>query len=188
MPEPVVERVDEAPAESAELTDSMSIAYLVLLEQLSATERAVFLLHDVFGYRFDEIAPIVDRSEAGCRQIAVRARRRLDPDRPRFERDVRRRSQVAALPEPIDGRDRVVHLLRAFANQNKRLKLRFEPTRINGQPGAVVRDLDGLVVTVLALDIASGVVQTVRSIVNPDKIGHLGAVSPLTRRVSRSGA
>jgi RNA polymerase sigma-70 factor, ECF subfamily len=188
MPEPVVERVDEAPAESAELSDSMSIAYLVLLEQLSATERAVFLLHDVFGYRFDEIAPIVDRSEAGCRQIAVRARRRLDPDRPRFERDVRRRSQVAALPEPIDGRDRVVHLLRAFANQNKRLNLRFEPARINGQPGAVVRDLDGLVVTVLALDIASGVVQTVRSIVNPDKIGHLGAVSPLTRRVSRSGA
>jgi RNA polymerase sigma-70 factor, ECF subfamily len=222
MPEPVVERVDEAPAESAELSDSMSIAYLVLLEQLSATERAVFLLHDVFGYRFDEIAPIVDRSEAGCRQIAVRARRRLDLDHPRFERDARRRSQVAeqflvafregdidallrllsedvvfvgdgggkaaALPEPIHGRDRVVHLLRAFANQNQRLNLRFEPARINGQPGAVVRDLDGLVVTVLALDIARGVVQTVRSIVNPDKIGHLGAVSPLTRRASRSGA
>jgi RNA polymerase sigma-70 factor, ECF subfamily len=222
MPEPVVERVDEAPAESAELSDSMSIAYLVLLEQLSATERAVFLLHDVFGYRFDEIAPIVDRSEAGCRQIAVRARRRLDLDHPRFERDARRRSQVAeqflvafregdidallrllsedvvfvgdgggkaaALPEPIHGRDRVVHLLRAFANQNQRLNLRFEPARINGQPGAVVRDLDGLVVTVLALDIARGVVQIVRSIVNPDKIGHLGAVSPLTRRASRSGA
>ena len=216
MPEPVVERWDEAPAESAELSDSLSIAYLVLLDQLSATERAVLLLHDVFGYQFDEIGAIVDRSEAGCRQIAVRARRRLDADRPRLDRDPRRRSEVAqefltafregdidallhlvsedavfvgdgggkaaALPEPIYGRDRVVHLLRAFANQNRRLNLRFEPAWINGQPGAVVRDLDGLVVTVLALDIVRGAVQTVRSIVNPDKIGHLGAVSPLTRR------
>lgn len=219
MPEPVVERLDEAPAESAELSDSLSIAYLVLLDQLSATERAVFLLHDVFGYSFEEVGAIVDRSEAGCRQIAVRARRRLDPERPRFDRDALRRTQVAeqflaafregdidallqlvsedavfvgdgggkaaALPEPIYGRDRVVHLLRAFANQNKRLNLRFEPARVNGQPGAVVRDLDGLVVTVLGLDISGGVVQTVRSIVNPDKIAHLGAVSPLTRRSGR---
>jgi RNA polymerase sigma-70 factor (ECF subfamily) len=219
MPEPVVERLDEAPAESAELSDSLSIAYLVLLDQLSATERAVFLLHDVFGYSFEEVGAIVDRSEAGCRQIAVRARRRLDSERPRFDRDALRRTQVAeqfltafregdvdallhlvsedavfvgdgggkatALPEPIYGRDRVVHLLRAFANQNKRLNLRFEPARVNGQPGAVVRDLDGLVVTVLGLDISGGVVQTVRSIVNPDKIAHLGAVSPLTRRAGR---
>jgi RNA polymerase sigma-70 factor (ECF subfamily) len=219
MPEPVVERLDEAPAESAELSDSLSIAYLVLLDQLSATERAVFLLHDVFGYSFEEVGAIVDRSEAGCRQIAVRARRRLDSERPRFDRDALRRTRVAeqfltafregdvdallhlvsedavfvgdgggkatALPEPIYGRDRVVHLLRAFANQNKRLNLRFEPARVNGQPGAVVRDLDGLVVTVLGLDISGGVVQTVRSIVNPDKIAHLGAVSPLTRRAGR---
>jgi len=219
MPEPLVERLDEVPAESAELSESMSIAYLVLLDQLSATERAVLLLHDVFGYGFDEIAPIVDRSEVGCRQSAVRARRRLDPERPQFEHDARRRSQVAeqfltafrdgdidallhlvsedavfvgdgggkaaALPEPIYGRDRVVHLLRAFANQNRRLNLLFEPALVNAQPGAVVRDLDGLVVTVLALDISGGQVQTVRSIVNPDKIGHLGAVSPLTWRPGR---
>jgi RNA polymerase sigma-70 factor (ECF subfamily) len=216
MPEPVVERLDEAPADSAELSDSLSIAYLVLLDQLSATERAVLLLHDVFGYRFDEIAPMVDRSAAGARQIAVRARRRLEPDRPRLDGDPRRRLQVAeqfldafrdgdidallqlvaqdavfvgdgggkapALPEPIRGRDRVVHLVRAFANQNRRLNLRFEPVLVNGQPGAVVRDLDDLVVTVLAFDIVDGLVQTIRSIVNPDKIGHLGAVSPLTRR------
>jgi RNA polymerase sigma-70 factor, ECF subfamily len=216
MPEPVVERLDEAPADSAELSDSLSIAYLVLLDQLSATERAVLLLHDVFGYRFDEIAPMVDRSAAGCRQIAVRARRRIEPDRPRLDSDLRRRFQVAeqfldafrdgdidallqlvaqdavfvgdgggkapALPEPIRGRDRVVHLVRAFANQNRRLNLRFQPALVNGQPGAVVRDLDDLVVTVLAFDIVDGLVQTIRSIVNPDKIGHLGAVSPLTRR------
>jgi RNA polymerase sigma-70 factor, ECF subfamily len=216
MPEPVVERLDEAPAESAELTDSLSIAFLVLLEQLSPTERAVFLLHDVFGYRFDEIAAAVDRSEAGCRQIAVRARRRLEPERPRFDVDPRERARIAqqflsafrdgdidelltlvsedavfvgdgggraaALPQPIHGRDRVAHLLRAFANQNQRLHLSFEPALVNAQPGAVVRDPDGLVVTVLALDIAGGAIQTIRSIVNPDKIAHLGEVSPLTRR------
>ena len=222
MPEPVVERLDEAPADSAELSDSLSIAYLVLLDRLSATERAVLLLHDVFGYRFDEIAPMVDRSAAGCRQIAVRARRRLEPDRPRLDSDPRRRLHVAeqfldafregdidallqlvaedavfvgdgggkapALPEPIRGRDRVVHLVRAFANQNRRLNLRFQPALVNGQPGAVVRDLDDLVVTVLAFDIVDGFVQTIRSIVNPDKIGHLGAVSPVTRRREGSEA
>ncbi|MGZ4165759.1 MAG: RNA polymerase sigma-70 factor [Solirubrobacteraceae bacterium] len=216
MPEPVVERLDEAPAESAELSDSLSIAFLVLLEQLSPTERAVFLLHDVFGYRFDEIAAAVGRSEAGCRQIAVRARRRLEPERPRFEVDPHERARIAqqfltafrdgdieellalvsddavfvgdgggkaaALPEPIHGGDRVAHLLRAFANQNQRLHLTFEPALVNAQPGAVVRDPDGLVVTVLALDIAGGAIQTIRSIVNPEKIAHLGAVSPLTRR------
>ena len=221
MPEPLVERIDEAPADSAELADSLSLAYLVLLDRLSATERAVFLLHDVFGYRFEEIAPIVDRSEAGCRQIAVRARQRLEPDLPRFDSDPRRRIEVAeqflnafrdgdidalmhlvaqdavfvgdgggkaaALPEPIHGRDRVVHLVRAFANQNRRLNLRFEPALVNAQPGAVVRDLDGLVVTVLGFDIVDGAVHTIRSIVNPDKIGHLGAVSPLTRRREGSG-
>jgi RNA polymerase sigma-70 factor (ECF subfamily) len=221
MPEPIVERLDEAPVESAELADSLSIAYLILLDQLSGTERAVVLLRDVFGYRFDEIAAIVDRSEAGCRQIAVRARRRLERDRPRFDPDPRRRVQIAeaflaafrdgdidallhlvaqdavfvgdgggkaaALPEPILGRDRVVHLLGAFAHQNRRLNLRFEPALVNAQPGAVVRDLDGLVVTVIALDISAGAVQTIRSIVNPDKIGHLGAVSPLTRRRDTSG-
>src|ERR1700733_11501649 len=94
-PERVVERLDEAPADSAEQSESLSIAYLVLLDQLSGTERAVLLLHDVFGYRFDEIAPMVDRSAAGCRQIAVRARRRLEPDRPRLDSDPRRRLQVA---------------------------------------------------------------------------------------------
>jgi RNA polymerase sigma-70 factor (ECF subfamily) len=216
MPEPVVQRLDEAPAESTALSESLSIVYLVALEQLSPTERAVILLLDVFGHGLDEIAAIVDRSDGGCRQIAVQARRRLEPDRLRLDRDPHRRVKIAdqfltafcdgdidallrlvsedavfvgdgggkaaALPEPIHGRDRVVHLVRAYANQNRRLNLRFEPALVNGQPGAVVRDLDGLVVTILGFDIADGLVQTIRSIVNPDKIGHLGAVSPLTRR------
>jgi RNA polymerase sigma-70 factor (ECF subfamily) len=79
----------------------------------------------------------------------------------------------------------VAHLLRAFANQNQRLHLSFEPALVNAQPGAIVRDPDGLLVTVLALDIAGGAISTIRSIVNPEKIAHLGAVSPLTRRSAR---
>jgi hypothetical protein len=59
------------PGVRAEVTDTLSMAFLVLLETLSPVERAVFLLRDVFGYDFDEIAPIVDKSEQNCRQILV---------------------------------------------------------------------------------------------------------------------
>jgi hypothetical protein len=57
----------------------------LLLERLSPVERAVFLLHDVFAYHYDEIAPIVDKSPANCRQVALRARGHVESDKPRFE-------------------------------------------------------------------------------------------------------
>lgn len=84
LPEPVVgagprdpdeDRGD--PARAAELADSLTFAFLVLLDELDPLERAVVLLHDVFGYPFGEVARVVDRSEAGTRQLASRARRRL---------------------------------------------------------------------------------------------------------------
>ncbi|HXH96217.1 MAG TPA: sigma-70 family RNA polymerase sigma factor [Gaiellaceae bacterium] len=65
-------------ARHLEKADSLSMAFLLLLERLSPVERAVFLLHDVFDYGYDEVAEIVGRTEANCRQLAVRARRRLD--------------------------------------------------------------------------------------------------------------
>ena len=67
------------------MSDSLSMAFLVLLESLSPAERAVFLLREVFGYGYDEIAEAVGKSEAACRQIFARARRRIDEGRPRFE-------------------------------------------------------------------------------------------------------
>jgi RNA polymerase sigma-70 factor (TIGR02957 family) len=73
------------PAELAETSDSLSMAFLVLLESLSPPERAVFLLREVFGYGYPEIAEITGKTEAACRQIFVRARRRIDEGRPRFE-------------------------------------------------------------------------------------------------------
>src|ERR1700685_364007 len=73
------------PAERAEMSDSLSMAFLVLLESLSPPERAVFLLREVFGYGYQEVAEAVGKTEPACRQIFARARRRIDEGRPRFE-------------------------------------------------------------------------------------------------------
>jgi RNA polymerase sigma-70 factor, ECF subfamily len=95
LPEPLVGDLEPDVAERTELRESVSMAFLVVLERLSPVERAVFLLHDVFGYGFDEIARIVERSPENCRQIAVRARRRVDDARPRFEPSVQERDRLA---------------------------------------------------------------------------------------------
>lgn len=101
LPEPVLvadapEAVDDLAGEHAVLVESLSSAFLVLLESLNPVERAVFLLHDVFDYDFAEIASIVGKSEANCRQIARRAREAINARRPRYE------------PSPAK-RDRLLH-------------------------------------------------------------------------------
>src|SRR5829696_4479437 len=85
LPEPLVSDSSDDPARHAEMTDSLSLAFLVLLESLSPEQRAVFLLHDVFDYGYSEIAEIVGMSEANARQLAARARRQLQEQRPRFD-------------------------------------------------------------------------------------------------------
>ncbi len=82
--------------EHAELAESLSMAFLVVLERLSPVERAVFLLHDVFGYGYEEVAPIVGTSEVNCRQLAARARRHVADGRPRFDAPPARREELAA--------------------------------------------------------------------------------------------
>jgi RNA polymerase sigma-70 factor (ECF subfamily) len=77
------------------MADSLSLAFLVVLERLSPEQRAVFLLRDVFDYDFDVIAGIVGKSEAACRQLAVRARRHVEQDRPRFETSRQAREELA---------------------------------------------------------------------------------------------
>jgi RNA polymerase sigma-70 factor, ECF subfamily len=96
FPEPLLTDPYEDPARSAELADSVSMAALLLLERLSPLERAVFVLREVFGFGFPEVASAVGRSEAACRQLAVRARRHMDAGRPRFEPDRRERETLAA--------------------------------------------------------------------------------------------
>ncbi|CAN5919634.1 RNA polymerase sigma-70 factor [soil metagenome] len=95
LPEPLATD-DLDPAEMAASADSLSLAFLVVLEQLSPLERAVFLLHDVFGYRHDEVAAMLDRSPPAVRQAAARARGHLADRRPRYERDAARREQAAS--------------------------------------------------------------------------------------------
>jgi RNA polymerase sigma-70 factor (ECF subfamily) len=202
-------------ADPAELADSLSMAFLVLLEALNPVERAVFLLHDVFGYDYPEIAGMIDKTEANCRQLAARARRRVR-DRPRFEaarvdQDRLARSFLAAcqgqdidglvtmlaedaafygdggakgtgIPQPVFGRMRVATLVAAIVGAGVRRGVSFEFVRVNGQPGARCLDPDGLLINILCFDIVGGVVQTVRSVVNPDKLEHLGELSPIGRR------
>src|SRR5499426_2134505 len=78
LPEPVVVPAGgPGPAEHAELADSLSLAFLVLLEALSPVERAVFLLREVFGYGYPDVARIIGKTEVNCRQIFARARQRI---------------------------------------------------------------------------------------------------------------
>jgi RNA polymerase sigma-70 factor (ECF subfamily) len=87
LPEPILTADSVSPSDQAELSDSLSIAFLTVLERLSPRERAVFLLRDVFSYEYDEIAKIVELSEANCRQIFHRAKQRLEERRKRFPTD-----------------------------------------------------------------------------------------------------
>jgi RNA polymerase sigma-70 factor (TIGR02957 family) len=209
LPEPILN--DEAgPAEQAELSDSLSMAFLVLLESLNPAERAVFLLREVFGYDYAEIAQATGKSQPNCRQIFARAKRQVEERRPRFEASraeadelVRRfrdaaTGDVAALNdllapdvvfvgdsggrgeaalEPLYGRDQVLVFLAQVAERSLRNGAMLEMAQINGQPGLVVRDAARDLVGVLAFDVLDGEIQAIRSVVNPDKLRHLGPVS-----------
>lgn len=95
FPEPLLNDPYQDPERSAELADSVSMAVLLLLERLTPLERAVFVLREVFGFAFPDIALAVGRSEAACRQVAVRARRHVTAGRPRFEANRRERDKLA---------------------------------------------------------------------------------------------
>jgi RNA polymerase sigma-70 factor (ECF subfamily) len=217
LPEPLL--TEDDPAARAEEADSLSMAFLLLLERLSPVERAVFLLHDVFGYGYDEVAPIVDKSEANCRQLALRARRHIESERPRFDASRKKRDELASrflaavtdgdldslvellaadvvvygdgggkAPQwaaPIVGAERVARLFAGIGRQMSELGIRVEPRRVNGQPGAIFLDPEGRLINVWSLDIVDGVVQAVRSVINPDKLQHLGPVADVRALLRR---
>ena len=125
LPEPLLTSPDADPAALADMSDSLSLSFLVLLETLSPVERAVFLLRQVFDYGYDEIAEIVQRSEANCRQLFVRAQRRLDEGKPRFKVDREQREALAsrfieAAIEPGPRRRR--GLIRGHARRSRHLR------------------------------------------------------------------
>ncbi|WP_053202719.1 RNA polymerase sigma-70 factor [Jiangella muralis] len=211
LPEPLATDPYEDPARSAELADSVSMAALLLLERLSPLERAVFVLRDVFGFGFPEIAAAVDRSESACRQLAVRARRHMDDGRPRFAADQQERDELAArffdavrdgdvdrlrellaadvqmvgdgggkapaLAKGVFGADNVARLVASIIPLLETVGATLRPRTLNGQPGAVVEDRDGALIGTMTLDVLDGRIQAIRSVVNPDKLGHLGPLS-----------
>ena len=214
LPEPLVgDAGSEDPALITERAESLSMSFLLLLERLSPVERAVFLLHDVFDYGFDEIGTIVGRTPATCRQHAVRARRHIEQNRPRFDASPAERDELVnqffaaanggdvdgliemlaedvilygdgggKVPQwagPIAGADRVARMFTGGANVMRGVGLAYEPAIVNGQAGAILRGPQGSVVGVLSIEVSGGRVQTIRSIVNPDKIGHIGHVRDL---------
>ena len=95
LPEPLLTDPETDVARDVETADSLSMAFLVLLESLTPVERAVFLLREVFDYGYDEIARVVGKSEDNCRQIAVRARQQVEAKKPRFEASRKRREELA---------------------------------------------------------------------------------------------
>jgi RNA polymerase sigma-70 factor (TIGR02957 family) len=222
LPEPLVTSTEEDPARHAETADSLSMAFLVLLESLSPEQRAVFLLHDVFDYPYDEVARIVGKSEANARQLAARARRHVDERRPRFEASREQRERLAdrffaaveqgevealetmlaedvvlqgdgggkapALARALYGAGRVARTLANWARQAERVGgVTLRRIEVNGQPGATLADAEGKLIAVMALDIDGDRVQGVRSVVNPDKLRHLGPVADV-RALLRGGS
>jgi RNA polymerase sigma-70 factor (TIGR02957 family) len=211
LPEPLVTSDEDDPARHAELADSLSVAFLVLLESLSPEQRAVFLLRDVFDYPYDEIARIVDKTEANTRQLAARARRRVEEGRPRFEASDEQREELAnrffaatqegdlegleallaedvvlhgdgggkapAIARPLFGRRRVARAVANWGRLLPRFGVTLRRVEVNGQPGATLLDPEGRLVAVMALDVAEGRVQGLSSVVNPDKLSHLGPVA-----------
>lgn len=94
LPEPLLAGSD--PADTVELRESLTLAFLVVLETLSPLERAVFVLHDVFAFPYGEVAAILERSEPSCRQLGSRARRHVRERRPRYAPPGPRRDELVA--------------------------------------------------------------------------------------------
>src|ERR671916_560327 len=213
LPEPLLASADDDPARAAEMADSLSLAFLVLLESLSPEQRAAFLLREVFDEPYDRIADIVGTSEQNARQLAARARRHVEERRPRFEVSREQREELAtrffaaaqegdleglhellahdvvlrgdgggkapALAHAVHGRTRVARTLVAGLRALSRSGITSRREEMNGQPGALFFDREGRLISVMSLDIAEGQIQGVSSIVNPDKLRHLGPLADL---------
>ena len=213
LPEPLVE---DAELRRVEDEETISLAFLVLLERLTPQERAVLVLREAFDYDFAQIAEIIGRSEVNARQILSRARRRVDAERPRFEPDAERRFALAerflqaardgemealvgmladdavltgdggeraiSIGRPLVGPAAIAHALRAFAVRGEGWGVHVEPALVNGQPGIRTLDPEGRLVNVMAIDVADGRVVRIHSILNPDKLAHLGPLSPVVLR------
>ena len=214
LPEPILTAGTDDPAAQAEMADSLSTAMLVLLERLSPEQRAALLLHDVFDYRYGEVAGIIGKSESNVRQLAARARRHVQDGRPRFQSSQEQRDELAqrffaaardgdltgletllahdvvltgdgggkvpALAHRLEGRNRVARVLINWLRTGARIPgASLRQVEVNASPGALLLDGDGRIVAVWTLDLAGGEIRAINSVVNPDKLAHLGPVADL---------
>lgn len=202
VPDPVITRADGDPESDALLADSVGLALLVVLETLEPAERLAFVLHDGFGMPFDEIAPIVDRSAVAARQLASRARRRVQSRAPNADRDLRQQRRVVdafmaaaregdfealvAVLDPdivlradggaLTGFSRVVRGAREVAAQAEtfsRIGLSNQLVLVNGHLGFVSRRPDGRLFAVIGFTIAGGRIVEMDILADPERLGRL---------------
>jgi RNA polymerase sigma factor (sigma-70 family) len=202
VPDPVITRADRDPEADAMLADSVGLALLVVLETLDPAERLAFVLHDVFGMTFDEIAPIVDRSAVAARQLASRARRRVQSRAPNSDRDLRQQRRVidafmaaaqegdferlVAVLDPaivlradggaLAGLSRVVrgaHAVAAQAATFSKSGLSNQLVLVNGHLGFVSRRPDGRLFSVVGFTISSGKVVEIDILADPDRLSRI---------------
>ena len=208
LPEPLIARAGTARSPEDEVTeaDTISFAFLVMLEELGAVERAVFLLREVFDYDYSDIAEVVQKSEAACRQVFHRARQHLAERQHRQKASYSKRVELTALflnaihegnmagllemlsadavsygdgggkaiaaKLPVVGAQRIAKFMIT-------VRTKFPPSAVelvdmNGAPGALIRDADGRVDTIMMLDFDDDRVQNIYAIRNPDKLAHIG--------------
>ena len=202
VPDPVVTRADEDPESAAMLADSVGLALLVVLEKLEPPERLAFVLHDVFGMTFDEIGPIVERSSEAARQLASRARRRVQSNAPSSDPNLREQRRVvdAFLAAARDGdfeglvavldpdivlradggalaaASRIVRGAQAVAAQAatfSRLGLSNQIVLVNGNVGILTRRADGRPFSVLGFTIAGGKIVEMDILADPERLSRL---------------
>jgi RNA polymerase sigma factor (sigma-70 family) len=202
LPDPVVTRADGDPESDVMLADSVGLALLVVLENLEPAERLAFVLHDVFGITFDDIAPIVDRTPVAARQLASRARRRVQDKAPRSERDVSQQRQVldaflaaaragdferlVTVLDPgivlradggaLAGASRLIRGAEAVASQAatfSRLGLSNQLVLVNGHLGLVSRRPDGRPFAVTAFTFASNKIVEINILADPERLNRL---------------
>jgi RNA polymerase sigma-70 factor (ECF subfamily) len=199
LPEPIV--MDDTSA--VEQADTLSLAFLVLLEELTPPERAAYLLHDVFGYQFDEVADTMGRTTAGCRQLASRARSRIENRRQRFDADARhgreltRRFVLACATGDLEGLNEMLAedvvvwtdgggvvraAMRPVVGRHRSSRFLINVAKkLSGSPQevmlngqpAMIMVDEDKVVATLVLDILGGRVIGVRSVTNPQKLEHV---------------
>lgn len=207
LPEPLLtdDTHNQNPSEYVSMRESVSMAYLLLLQQLSETERAVFLLKEVLDYSYKDISDIVGKSSTNCRQIFHRAKKSIGP--PPQEHKITQKGKllteqffealmkgdtskllnlltadaslltdgggkVKAAIFPILGADRIVRFYLGIRSKLP-ANLTFSFTSVNGMPGVVLSS-GKYVYSVLSFDVRDNKIQNIYSVLNPEKLNHIG--------------